>query len=136
VTTSPLFYGTIHNPWGTFAGSMHRDIELPKTHVGNDVWIGYSAIVLPGLRVGDGAVIAAGAVVTRDVEPYEIVAGVPARAIRSRFDAEDREWLLSLKWWNWSDERLKQLRPQFCSIESLRAAVGTSAKWVVAGAAP
>jgi acetyltransferase-like isoleucine patch superfamily enzyme len=135
VTTSPLFYGTIHNPWGVFSGSMQRDIELPRTRIGNDVWIGYSAIVLPGKRIGDGAVIAAGAVVTHDVEPYEIVAGVPARSIRTRFDPEDVEWLLSIEWWKWSDERLKQLRPKFCSIESLRAAMNTSATLVAAGTA-
>jgi carbonic anhydrase/acetyltransferase-like protein (isoleucine patch superfamily) len=135
VTTSPLFYGTIHNPWGIFPGSMQRDTELPRTRIGNDVWIGYSAIVLPGKRVGDGAIIAAGAVVTHDVEPYEIVAGVPARSIRTRFDPDDVEWLLSIGWWNWPDERLKQLRPMFRSIESLRAAVNTSATLVAAGTA-
>jgi acetyltransferase-like isoleucine patch superfamily enzyme len=132
VSTSPLFYGTIHNPWGVFSGSMLRDVELPRTRIGNDVWIGYSAVVLPGKCIGDGAVIAAGAVVTHDVEPYEIVAGVPARSIRSRFDPEDVEWLLSVQWWNWPDERLKRLRPEFFSVESLRSAVNASAALVSA----
>lgn len=127
VTTSPLFYSALRNPWGSFPGALSAADELPKTHVGNDVWIGYSAVVLPGVRVGDGAVIGAGAIVTRDVEPYAIVAGVPAKAIRSRFDPSDVEWLLGLSWWNWPDERLKELRPQFSSIASLREALGSTA---------
>jgi carbonic anhydrase/acetyltransferase-like protein (isoleucine patch superfamily) len=126
VTTSPLFYSTIHNPWGDFPGSMRRDDELPRTHVGNDVWIGYAAVVLPGVRVGDGAIIGAGAVVTRDVEPYAIVAGVPARELRSRFGPDEVRWLLAHKWWNWPDARLRGLRPRFASVGSLRAAVEPS----------
>lgn len=124
VTTSPLFYSAHNNPWGSFPGALDRDSELPKTVIGSDVWIGYSAVVLPGVRVGDGAVIGAGAVVTRDVEPYGIVAGVPAKHLRSRFDRADVEWLLANKWWEWPDEQLKRLRPQFSSIASLRAALG------------
>jgi acetyltransferase-like isoleucine patch superfamily enzyme len=136
VTTSPRFYSTICNPWGTFPGSMHLDSEVPRTFIGNDVWIGYSAVVLPGLRVGDGAVIGAGAVVTRDVEPYAIVAGVPARNLRFRFAPGDVEWLLDLRWWDWPDARLKELRPQFCNIASLRSAVGSPAETMAAGAEP
>jgi phosphonate metabolism protein (transferase hexapeptide repeat family) len=72
--------------------------------VGNDVWIGHAAILLPGVNVGDGAVIAAGAVVSRDVEPYTIVGGVPARPIRKRFDDSVAESLRRIAWWNWPDE--------------------------------
>jgi acetyltransferase-like isoleucine patch superfamily enzyme len=129
VTTSPLFYSTIHNPWGSFAGSVPRDDELPRTHVGNDVWIGYSAVVLPGVRVGDGAVVGAGAVVTRDVEPYAVVAGVPARKLRSRFGDDDVRWLLLHRWWHWPEARLRSLRPQFESVAALRAAVEPSARF-------
>jgi acetyltransferase-like isoleucine patch superfamily enzyme len=67
--------------------------------IGNDVWIGMRAIILNGVTVGDGAVIAAGSVVTRDVEPYMIVGGMPAKAIRPRFDATTIEQLLKIKWW-------------------------------------
>ena len=125
VSTSPRFYSTIHNPWGPFAGAISRDDALPKTVVGNDVWIGYGAILLPGITVGTGSVIAAGSVVTRDVEPYSIVMGVPARTVRMRFKPEDAAWLLALAWWQWPEERLKALRPQFRSVASLRAALGT-----------
>jgi acetyltransferase-like isoleucine patch superfamily enzyme len=79
-----------------------RDIE-----VGSDVWIGSQAMILPGVRIGDGAVIGARALVTRDVRPYAIVGGVPAREIRRRFDDEQVEKLLALRWWDWPEERIR-----------------------------
>lgn len=79
--------------------------------VGNDVWIGYEAVVLAGVTIGDGAVVGARAVVTRDVPPYTIVGGVPARAIRRRFPEETVEELLRLKWWDWPPERIAQNIP-------------------------
>lgn len=71
------------------------------TVVGNDVWFGYRAIVMPGVRIGDGAIIAAGAVVTADVPPYTIVGGNPAKPIRQRFDDPDVERLRRAAWWDW-----------------------------------
>ena len=76
--------------------------------VGNDVWIGYEAVILAGVTIGDGAVIAARAVVTRDVAPYTIVGGVPAKPIRRRFDEATVSALLELKWWDWPAERIAQ----------------------------
>ncbi len=76
------------------------------TTIGNDVWIGHGATVLAGVTVGDGAVIAAGAVVARDVEPYTIVGGVPAKVIRRRLPVDQGERLRALAWWNWSHDRL------------------------------
>ncbi len=85
------------------------DTALPKlpdfpfkgdTVVGNDVWFGYESLIMPGTRIGDGAVVAARSVVTRDVPPYAIVAGNPARVVRTRFDAEVVELLLRLAWWD------------------------------------
>ena len=76
--------------------------------IGNDVWIGYDAVILSGVTIGDGAVIGTRAVVTKDVPPYTIVGGVPARQIRRRFDEETVKRLLELKWWEWSDERIKE----------------------------
>lgn len=72
--------------------------------VGNDVWIGYEAVILSGVTIGDGAIVWARAVATRDVPPYTIVGGVPAKSIRKRFDDETIEKLLRLRWWDW-DER-------------------------------
>ena len=74
--------------------------------IGNDVWIGYEAVILAGVTIGDGSIIGTRAVVTKDVEPYTIVGGVPARPIRKRFSDENINTLLSLKWWDWSVEKI------------------------------
>ena len=74
--------------------------------VGNDVWIGYEAVILAGVTIGDGAIIAARAVVTQDVPPYTIVGGVPARPIRKRFSEPEIQQLLALRWWDWSPEQI------------------------------
>lgn len=76
--------------------------------IGNDVWIGYEAVILAGVTIGDGAVIGARAVVTKDVPPYAIVGGVPARVVRSRFPEETVKALLRLKWWDWPAERIQE----------------------------
>jgi hypothetical protein len=78
-----------------------------RVTVGHDVWLGHGAIVLPGVTVDTGAVVAAGAVVTRDVPPYTIVAGLPARPIRDRFPRETRDRLLAIAWWDWPRELLE-----------------------------
>ncbi|MBO1419265.1 CatB-related O-acetyltransferase, partial [Streptomyces sp. FH025] len=99
-------------PFTMFGGSWTEqtlDIVtgLPSrgdTVVGNDVWFGYGATVLPGVRIGDGAIIAAGAMVTADIEPYTIVGGNPARPIRRRFDDTDIDRLLRAAWWDWPVE--------------------------------
>lgn len=79
--------------------------------IGNDVWIGYEAVILAGVTVGDGAVIGTRAVVTKDVPPYTIVGGVPARPIRRRFPEETIGELLRLRWWDWPPERIAQNLP-------------------------
>lgn len=76
--------------------------------VGNDVWIGYEAVILSGVTVGDGAIVAARSVVTKDVPPYTIVGGVPARPIRRRFGQEAVRALLDLKWWDWPPEKISE----------------------------
>ena len=76
--------------------------------IGNDVWIGYEAVILAGVTVGDGAIIGARAVVTKDVPPYTIVGGVPARPIRRRFSEETVSALLQLRWWDWPKERIRR----------------------------
>ena len=84
-------------------------ITKPKnTTIGNDVWIGYEAVILAGVTIGDGAIIGTRAVVTKDVPPYTIVGGVPAKPIRKRFDDETIAKLLKLKWWDWSEEKIAQ----------------------------
>ena len=76
--------------------------------IGNDVWIGYEAIILSGVTIGDGAIIASRAVVTEDVPPYTIVGGVPAKAIKKRFSEQTISHLLKIKWWDWTKERIAQ----------------------------
>lgn len=76
--------------------------------VGNDVWIGFEAVILSGVTIGDGAVIGTRAVVTRDVPPYTIAGGVPARPIRKRFSDETVSRLLELRWWDWPEERIRR----------------------------
>lgn len=101
--TFPIFY----EEWGLDRRSV-ADAWDNKGDivVGNDVWIGYEAVILSGVTIGDGAVIGARAVVTKDVPPYMIMGGVPARPIRRRFDEATVETLLRLRWWDWPKEKI------------------------------
>lgn len=87
--------------------------------IGNDVWIGYNATIMRGVKVGDGAIIAAGSIVTKDVEPYTIVAGVPAKVIRHRFKEEYVEKLVNLKWWNYGPDILRGV-----NLTNIESAIG------------
>ena len=94
-----------------FAGARNGYLPMGDTVIGHDVWIGSEAIVMPGVRIGDGAVIGTRAVVTRAVEPYAIVAGNPARTIRRRFDAAGIALLLEMRWWDWPETALRDAMP-------------------------
>ena len=95
------FYSTQHQSGITFVDEEKYSEIKGSIKIGNDVWIGDSAILMDGITISDGAVIAAGAVVTKDVKPYSIVAGVPAKIVRYRFEDKDTiEGLLDAKWWN------------------------------------
>lgn len=87
--------------WAHTMDLVMSAVSKGDTRVGHDVWIGYDALILPGVTIGDGAVVAAASVVTADVPPYAIVAGNPARVVRSRFSDEDVERLLRVAWWHW-----------------------------------
>lgn len=94
------------NGWETAAPQPG---ELPykgDTVVGNDVWIGYEATIMPGVQIGDGAIVAAKSVVVADVEPYSIIGGDPARQIRQRFDDDVVRSLIKIAWWNWDIEKI------------------------------
>jgi acetyltransferase-like isoleucine patch superfamily enzyme len=101
VTTYPLFFEPLSRSGFRFSKTK-GDI-----YVGNDVWIGSEACILSGVTIGDGAVIGARAIVTKDVPPYAIAAGNPARVVKYRFDPEIIQKLLKIQWWNWSDEEIK-----------------------------
>ena len=113
VTTYP--FNILGNGWETAAPTLE---ELPlkgDTVVGNDVWIGQNVTVLPGVRIGDGAIIAANAVVSRDVPAYHIAGGNPCRILRKRFDDDLIAYLLELKWWDWSPEKIFRHLDVLCS---------------------
>jgi acetyltransferase-like isoleucine patch superfamily enzyme len=88
-------------------------VRSSKGHViiGNDVWLGETCLILSGVRIGDGAVIGANTLVTSDVPPYAIMSGNPARLLRFRFNPETIESLLTIAWWNWTDEKIKEFLP-------------------------
>jgi len=86
--------------------------------IGHDVWIGHAAVVLPGVRVGTGAVIGAAAVVTKDVEPYQVVVGVPARPVRKRFPEGVIQRILRSEWWSWDRAELEERWRDLCSLDS------------------
>ncbi|MBT3882978.1 MAG: CatB-related O-acetyltransferase [Campylobacteraceae bacterium] len=89
--------------------------RVGDTTIGNDVWIGSEAMIMPGIKIGDGAIIAARAVVTKDIPPYTVVGGNPALFIRSRFNEKEIEQLLTMKWWNWTEDKVKENMPLICS---------------------
>ncbi|MXP25137.1 type B chloramphenicol O-acetyltransferase [Altererythrobacter indicus] len=99
----------------TFEDAANGYLPAGDTVIGNDVWIGSEAIIMPGVTIGDGAVIGTRALVTNDVAPYTIVGGNPAKAIRMRFEAADVARLLELKWWDWADEHLREAMPYLTS---------------------
>lgn len=88
-----------------------------KVIIGNDVWIGHNAIIMPNVQIGNGAIIGSGAVVTHNVEPYSVVVGVPAKPIKKRFSDEIIEKIEKSEWWNWSHEQLKERYDDFKNIE-------------------
>lgn len=101
-------------PFAIFGGDWAQAMDgksYPSkgdTRIGNDVWIGYNATIMPGVQVGDGAIIAANATVTKDVAPYAIVGGNPAREVKKRFSETDIQALLELQWWDWDIEKITQ----------------------------
>ena len=101
--------------WEKFAPTLD---ELPlkgDTVVGNDVWIGQNVTVMPGVHIGDGAIIAANSVVAKDVPAYCVAGGNPCRGIRQRFDEELTEYLLKLRWWDWEPDKISRSMEALCS---------------------
>ncbi|WP_121626534.1 CatB-related O-acetyltransferase [Poseidonibacter antarcticus] len=98
-----------------FKDSKNGFEKAGNTIIGNDVWIGSEAMINSGITIGDGAIIAARAVVVKDVGAYEVVGGNPAVFIKSRFENKEVEQLLTMKWWNWKEEKIKKCMPLICS---------------------
>jgi acetyltransferase-like isoleucine patch superfamily enzyme len=124
--TAIIFHGGLHRSdwvsavhahredgqWVWPDGAMHSNGPVI---IGNDVLITFEALIMSGVTIGDGAIVAPRAVVTRDVEPYSIVGGNPAKHIRYRFDEETRAALLRIRWWDWPDEKVAQHRAEIDS---------------------
>lgn len=120
-------------PFNVFGGAWADNTpphlqQLPfkgDTVIGNDVWIGRNSVILPGVHIGDGAIVAAQSVVAKDVAPYTVAGGNPARFIKARFDGELTDLLLRLRWWDMEGEALVELLPLLCDpdLEKVRLAL-------------
>ncbi|SUY45306.1 streptogramin A acetyltransferase [Clostridium putrefaciens] len=115
ITTYP--FNIMGSGWEK-ATPILEDLPLKgDTVVGNDVWIGQNVTVMPGVNIGDGSIIAANSVVTKEVPPYHIAGGNPCKIIKKRFDDELIDYLLKLKWWDWSDEKIFKNLELLCSSD-------------------
>ena len=120
VSVHPAFYSTRGQAGFTFVKEQKFDERMDRNYhtiIGNDVWIGDSALIMEDVHIGDGAIVAAGAIVTKDVPPYSIVAGVPAKVIKARFLKEKIDWLEKFKWWEKDLEWLKNHAELFSDLD-------------------
>ena len=120
VSTYPAFYSTDNN--GCMCSFVDKNLfeETKAIHIGNDVWIGDRVIILDGVRVGNGAILATGAVVTKDVPDYAVVGGVPANVIRYRFSPNEIKYLLNLSWWDKEEKWIQKNAKYFKDVQILR----------------
>ncbi len=107
-----------------FVNEPHDLISDDDIFIGHDVWIGRDVTILTGVTIGTGAVVGAGAVVTRDVPPYAVVAGVPAKVLRYRFDEATIQKLLASKWWTWPDDKIRENIGAFLDVASFGSKFG------------
>lgn len=112
-TNHPISYMTTYINQNLFNGELKQLKQENKITIGHDVWIGHGAIVVGNVTIGNGAIVAAGSVVTKDVLPYTIVAGVPAKEVRKRFSDAIIQEIEALEWWNKSEAELEKLKPLF-----------------------
>ena len=123
-TTCPMFFSIKEQNGKSFAQKQMFDEMRPPITIGSDCWIGQRVFIVGGVKIGDGAVVLAGAVVTRDVPPYAIVGGVPAKIIKYRYDEETIQFLLDLKWWEKPIDWLEQNWMLLCDINKLKSYYG------------
>lgn len=120
ISTSPCFYSTHKSARKTYS-PVDKVEERKKITIGNDVFIGMNVSILDGVTIGNGAVIGAGAVVNRDIPPYAIAVGVPARVVKYRFSPEVITKLEEIKWWDWDDNKLQEVEKMFFDVEDFVA---------------
>lgn len=123
VSTNPVFYDNTQPLPHFFAKSKEFHETAPRTIIGADVWIGQGAMIRAGVKVGVGAVIGAGAMVTKDIAPYSVVVGVPAREIKKRFDAITCKRLVDSKWWEFDNAKLEKFAPFFSNPQKFLKAL-------------
>ena len=116
ISTAPMFY-SVAKQNGITLCKENKDEESKQTLIGNDVFIGANVTVLDGVAIGDGAVIGAGAVVTKDIPPYAVAVGVPAKVVKYRFDEKTIKALLEKQWWNGTEDDLKRVERDFWDVE-------------------
>jgi acetyltransferase-like isoleucine patch superfamily enzyme len=104
----PINYLSTHLMINKFSGELVFDTQVKKVEIGNDVWIGCNVVVMPGVKIGDGAIVGSSAVVTKDIPPFAIAVGVPAHVIRYRFEEDMIERLLSIKWWELPEKFIEE----------------------------
>lgn len=124
VSTHPAFFSTLNQAGFFFVKeTIFEEFKFARdkylVEIGNDVWIGSNVIILNGVNIGDGAIIGAGSVVTRNIEPYSINVGVPAKPIKKRFTDDEIQFLIDLKWWNKDFEWIRNHSKYFCNIKTL-----------------
>ena len=112
ISSFPFFY---MNDEPAFSDAHDAFQKAGDTIIGNDVWIGTEAMILPGVHIGHGAVIGSRALITKDVEPYTIVGGNPAKSIKKRFSEKEIAMLLEINWWDWPLDKIKHAMPLLCS---------------------
>lgn len=99
-------YGFYKKYFGQKPKQMNIEIDLFSIEIGSDVWIGDNVSILPNVKIGHGAILGTGSVITKDVDPYTIVGGIPAKFIKDRFSEDTKNKLLSSEWWNWDDKKI------------------------------
>ncbi len=117
ISTAPMFYSTMKQN-GITLSPNDKIAETKHINIRNDVFIGMNVTILDGVTIGNGAVVGAGSVVTKDIPPYAIVTGIPAKIIRYRFDESTILKLTEIKWWDWNIEKLKDVEQMFFDIDS------------------
>lgn len=123
VSTHPAFFSTKMQAGFTYTDkqlfdeSVFADDRKNQIIVGNDVWIGFGVTIFSGVRIGDGAVIAAGAIVNKDVPPFAIVGGIPAKLIKKRFSDDQINQLQKIKWWEWDTDKIQRMASDFVDID-------------------
>ena len=117
ISTAPMFYSVSNQPNGMSLSKLDKVEETKRIYIGNDVFIGARVTILEGVRIGDGAIIGAGSVVSKDIPPYAIAVGSPITIKKYRFDESQIEDLLKIEWWNFSEDKLKEVEKLFFDVD-------------------